>query len=97
MMEHVSSRQSVCAWLFLAIASLLTAWVADGGSVVGRWTVIAILLIALLKARVVILYYMEVRCAPWQLRLAFEAWAALVTLVIGVLWLVQGAPGFRVG
>ncbi len=92
MMEHVSSRQAVWVWLFLVIASLLTAWVADGGNLFGRWTVAAVLVIALLKARAVILYYMEVRCAPWQLRLAFEAWAALVTLLIGGLWLVQGAP-----
>jgi hypothetical protein len=91
-MEHVTSRQAVWVWLFLVIASLLTARVADGGNLFGRWTLIAILVIALLKARAVILYYMEVRCAPWQLRLAFEAWAALVTLIIGGLWLVQGAP-----
>ena len=92
MMDHVSSRQAVCVWLFLVIASLLTAWVADDGNLLGRWTVVAVLAIALLKSRGVILYYMEVRCAPWQLRLAFEAWAALVTLLIGGLWLVQGAP-----
>ena len=91
MMEHVNSRQAVWVWLFLVIASLFTAWVADDGNLFGRWTVAAVLVIALLKARGVILYYMEVRCAPWQLRLAFEAWAALVTLVIGGLWLLQGA------
>jgi caa(3)-type oxidase subunit IV len=90
MMEHVSSRQAVWVWLFLVIASLLTAWAADGGNLFGRWTVIAVLVIAFMKARGVILYYMEVRCAPWQLRLAFEAWAVVVTLVIGGTWLLQG-------
>jgi len=91
MMAHVSSRQAVFVWLFLIVASLLTAWAADGGNVFGRWTVIAILVIALLKARAVILYYMEVRCAPWQLRLAFESWVAVVALIIAGLWLLQGA------
>ena len=90
MMEHVSSRKALSVWVFLVIASLFTAWVADGEDLFGRWTVVAILVIALLKARAVILYYMEVGCAPWPLRLAFEAWAASVTLVIGGLWIIQG-------
>ena len=94
MMAHVSSRQALWVWLFLVVASLLTAWVADHGVMFGRWTVIAVLVIALLKARAVILYYMEVRCAPRQLRLAFEAWAAFVTVMVGGLWLVQQAPLF---
>ena len=90
MMDHVSSRQAVWVWLFLVIASLITAWVADDGDLLGRWTVIVVLAIALLKARGVILYYMEVRYAPWQLRLAFEAWVIVVTLVIGGFWMAQG-------
>ncbi len=90
MMEHVSSRQAVWVWLFLVIASLLTAWAADDGNLLGRWTVVAVLAIALLKARGVILYYMEGRYAPRQLRVAFEAWSFLVALVIGGLWLAQG-------
>ena len=92
MMEHVSSRQALSVWLFLVIASLLTAWAGDGGDLFGRWTVIAILVIALLKARAVILYYMEVRSAPWQLRLAFEAWAVSASVAIGGLWILQGVP-----
>ena len=92
MMEHVSSRQALSVWLFLVIASLLTAWAADGGDLFGPWTVIAVLVIALLKARAVILYYMEVRSAPWQLRLAFEAWAVSACVAIGGLWIIQGVP-----
>lgn len=94
MMAHVSSRQALWVWLFLVVASLLTARIADHGGVFGSWTVIAILLIALLKARAVILYYMQVCCAPWQLRLAFETWVAFVTMVVGGLWLVQRGPLF---
>ena len=89
MMQHVSSRQALYVWLFLVIASLFTAWVADGGALFGRWTVAAILAIAFFKARAVILYYMEVGSGPWQLRLAFEAWAVSVTVVIGGLWIMQ--------
>lgn len=88
MMEHVTGRQAIWVWLFLVVASLFTAWVADDGVVFGTWTVV-VLLVALVKARAVILYYMEVRCAPWQLRLAFEAWAWGVTIVIGTFWLLQ--------
>ncbi len=93
-MGHVSSPQALWVWLFLVIASLLTARVADHGSVFGSWTVIALLVIALLKARAVILYYMQVHSAPWQLRLAFDAWVAFVTVVVGGLWLVQRGPLF---
>ena len=89
MMEHVTSRQAICVWLFLVVASLFTAWVADDGVAFGKWTVVAVLLIALLKARAVILYYMEVRYAPWKLRLAFETWAWGVTVMVGVMLMMQ--------
>ena len=93
-METITSRQALLAWLFLVIASVFTAGLGDGGGEFGHWGVIAILMIALLKARAVILYYMAVRCAPWPLRLAFEAWVVLVTVMIGGLWLAQEATLF---
>ena len=89
MMDHVTSRQAIWVWLFLVVASLFTAWVADDGVIFGVWTAIAVLFIALVKARAVILYYMEIRCAPWQLRLTFEVWAWGVTALIGGFWLLQ--------
>lgn len=88
---HLTSRQAIYTWLFLVLASLITAWLAEDGVLVGVWPVFAVLAIALLKARAVILYYMEIRAAPWQLRFAFEVWAWGVTGLIAGFWLLQSA------
>ncbi|MBK5264219.1 MAG: cytochrome C oxidase subunit IV family protein [Alphaproteobacteria bacterium] len=42
----------------------------------------AIMIIAYIKGRIVGLYYMELHSAPRGLRMAFEIWLAVVTIVI---------------
>ena len=75
-------------WLLLMLATLLSWHLghgAESGAQRGGASV-AILVIALVKARFVFLDFMELRGAPWPLRLAFEAWAVLVCAALIALY-----------
>ncbi len=75
-MDHVTWRQNVGVWVFLVLASLATVWLAEHRGWFGGWTVAVVLGVAVFKARAIILYYMEIKFAPWGLRLLFEGWVA---------------------
>jgi caa(3)-type oxidase subunit IV len=82
--KHISPRQAVVVWLLLVVASVSIGWLGDHQGVFGQWTVAVVMLVALLKARAIILYYMEVKHAPLRLRLPFEAWAlAAFGIILG--------------
>ena len=75
-------------WVIL-LAATGVSWgvgAAFGGSGI-RWAGAAIIAVAFVKVRLVILEFMEVRRAPWAMRLAGEVWilslcATLVTLFL---------------
>lgn len=87
--KHLSNKQAVSVWLFLVLATLTTGWLADHKALAGQWTVAVVMLVALLKARAIILYYMEVKFAPWKLRLVFEVWVLFASGSILTLWFLQ--------
>ena len=66
-------------WLFLTIATILSWWLGMENDSkphhqASVWVTVAILLIAMIKCRVVMRSYMEVRLAPNWLRLTCDAW-----------------------
>lgn len=80
--------RTTLVWLLLMLATLMSWHLghdAAPGAQRGRASV-AILIIALVKARFVFLEFMELRGAPLPLRLAFEAWAALVCVALIALY-----------
>lgn len=46
----------------------------------------AMILIGFFKVRLVGMHFMELRHAPWQLRLVFESWVVVVCAVILILY-----------
>jgi heme/copper-type cytochrome/quinol oxidase subunit 4 len=74
-------------WMLLMAATILTTWglTKDGFPV--RLATIAIVLIAAIKVRLVLLHFMELRHAPLPLRLVFEGWVVVVTVALIVLYL----------
>lgn len=81
------SRAVTSAWLALSAITMLSWWLAPGHS--GGHaeasipiTVVAILL-GMVKCRMIIRYFMEVRAAPRWLRRGTDAW--LVALWVAVL------------
>lgn len=92
------ARRTTLIWLLLMLATLLSWHLGHGAAPGDRdgGASAAILVIALVKARFVFLEFMELRGAPWPLRLAFEAWAVLVCLaLIALYW--SGLAHYTIG
>lgn len=68
-MTHISPATAVRVWLFLVVATVTSGWLVEHHSVAGRWTAAAVMLVAALKGRAVLLYFhgTEGR-APWVAR-----------------------------
>lgn len=74
--------KAVAAWIFLVLATVGTAAIADDQAHTGMLMLTAVMLIAAIKARVVIIHYMELGHAPLAWRIAFEAWIVIATIII---------------
>lgn len=85
-MNHISPRHAFYVWLFLITATLTTGWLAEHEGIAGQWSVAAVMFVAALKGRAIILYFMELKGAPRAWRLAFEVWIVLCTVLIVALW-----------
>jgi Prokaryotic Cytochrome C oxidase subunit IV len=91
-MDKADRRLLIC-WavlVALTLASFESAW----GLGWARDPVVAIAIVigaALIKVRLVILDFMEVRHAPFALRLALEAWVLALGGGILALWYAAGA------
>ena len=84
------NRAAVLTWAFLVCASIATGLLIEGKGLGPAAAVSLILLIAVLKARMIVLHYMELKHAPLQWRLAFELWVvAAASLILGI-WLFTG-------
>ena len=79
-------------WLTLILATVMS-WEFGHGFGFGahfNYGTVAVLVIAFIKVRFVFLDFMELRTAPWPLRLTFEAWSLVVCgTLIGLYW-----PGY---
>jgi hypothetical protein len=79
------------AWALLVVATLVSFESAQAENE-RRWASSAVLLISLLKARIIGLEFMELRSAPWALRLAFELWVVGVcAALLGLYWWLPAA------
>ncbi|MCC4118685.1 cytochrome C oxidase subunit IV family protein [Aromatoleum toluclasticum] len=65
------------AWLVLLVATGATWWLGDVGAA-GTGAILAMLAIAFIKGRLVILEFMELQGAPLVWRLLLEGWLILV-------------------
>ena len=75
------------AWLVLMIATAITWYLGEVGAA-GTSAIVAMLLIAFVKGRLVILDFMELRQAPRMWRLLLEGWMLLVgSLILLAYWL----------
>ena len=77
-------------WVGLIVATGLS-WQFGHGFGFGEqfhYATATILIITFVKIRFVFLDFMELRTAPWPLRLAFEVWAvSICVILIGLYWL----------
>ncbi|MFB4303689.1 cytochrome C oxidase subunit IV family protein [Actinomadura sp. NTSP31] len=85
-------RTVFAAWAALTAATVL-AWLLTPGesqtaTTLGNELVAAIVVIGLVKCRLIIRYFMEVRHAPRWLRHATDGWLAVLWLTLLVIYLV---------
>ena len=75
------------AWLVLLVATGATWWLGEVGAA-GTGAILAMLAIAFIKGRLVILDFMELRGAPLMWRLLLEGWLILVgSLILLAYWI----------
>ncbi len=65
-------------WLLLMAATVTTTWVLSKGAVGAAVGTGGTLALTAWKVRLVVLDFMELREAPWPLRLVFEVWSVAV-------------------
>lgn len=91
MASHAVNRSAILTWLFLVIASVATWLLVEGGRLSAAWTVSLILAIAAIKARTIVLHYMELKHAPLRWRLALELWCVAAAALILGIWFFTGS------
>jgi len=75
------------AWLVLLVATGITWYLGEVGAA-GTGAIVAMLAIAFVKGRLVILDFMELRGAPLFWRIVLEGWLILVSsLILLAYWL----------
>ena len=75
------------AWLILVVATGITWYLGEVGAA-GTWSIVAMLVIAFVKGRLVILDFMELREAPLLWRTLLEGWLILVSsLILLAYWI----------
>ncbi len=75
------------AWLILIIATGITWYLGEVGAA-GTLAIVAMLVIAFVKGRLVILDFMELRGAPLLWRALLEGWLILVSsLILLAYWI----------
>ena len=75
------------AWLILMIATCIT-WTLGEVGAAGTWAIVAMLAIAFVKGRLVILDFIELRAAPTMWRVLLEGWLILVSsLILLAYWM----------
>ena len=78
------------AWLVLLVATGITWWLGEVGAV-GTGAILAMLVLAFIKGRLVILDFMELRHAPALWRHLVQGWLLLVVAGIVFAYL-KGTP-----
>ena len=74
-------RRMTIIWLILIVATVCSWVLGDSrtaGADTARLAAVAILVVAMVKTRLVIIHFMDVGSAPLALRLVCEAWVVLV-------------------
>ena len=86
------NRAATLTWFALVGASIATWLLLEGTGVSARTAVGLILLIAVIKVRMIVLHYMELKHAPLRWRLAFEIWPVVAASLVLGIWLFTGTP-----
>ena len=89
-MTHSYLKRISIVWLVLVIATAISfavEWLlSNGANGLSKTSIFAIIIITFIKVRYVILDFMELRDAPWVLRLTNELWIITVGVMLCYMW-----------
>ena len=77
----------VAVWAVLILATCASTWWLSKDAFSPMVGTVAVIVVAAVKIRFVVLYFMEVRTAPVPLRVVTEVWLLAVTALILGLYL----------
>ena len=86
------NRAAIVTWFMLVCASVATWLLIEDQGLTAPAAVSLILLIAVIKVRMIVLHYMELKHAPSRWRLVFELWPVVAATLILGLWFFTGTP-----
>ena len=91
-MTTAAARTTTFAWIILSAITIVSWWLApahDHGAPAAPSVpiTIAVILLAFIKGRIIIRYFMEVRTAPRWLKLATDAWLTVLWVAVLVIYL----------
>jgi len=87
-MTTLRNRRVTLVWVALIVATLVSAWVGIAyGAGAARTVTVVVMIIAFVKLNLIGLHFMELRDAPWQLRVLFEGWCVVTCGAIIVTFL----------
>ena len=91
-MSRMIRSRITLIWMLLVAATAASWAVGHGlGLHAARDAGIAVIVVAFVKVRLVILDFMEIRHAPLTMRIAGESWVAAICTVLILLYLKGGA------
>ena len=78
-------------WMVLMLATCASTWWLKSGASTSMIATVAILVIAAVKVRLVMIHFMELKNAPMRWRLAFETWVLVFPgIIFAGFWLAGG-------
>jgi hypothetical protein len=80
-------KSATVVWLLLVLATGASWWLSGGVGTSHAVAAAALLLLAFVKVRLIVMYFMEVHWAPIALRLGFDAWVTAVYCALLLLYL----------
>ena len=81
-------KPATAIWAVLMLATCASTWWLSKDLVLPTVATAAIIIIAAVKIRLVLMHFMELRTAPLPWRLVFEIWLAAITCLIVGLYLL---------
>ncbi|WP_431239224.1 cytochrome C oxidase subunit IV family protein [Mycolicibacterium aichiense] len=84
-------RAVTAVWVVLCVITVVSWWLSPAhtatASVASLPITIAVVVLGIVKSRLIIRYFMEVRTAPRWLRMATDAWLAILWLGVLAIYL----------
>lgn len=88
--SHGKVAGALLVWLFLVVATLCSGLLGEHHGLAGGTAgIVAVMFIAAIKGRAVILHFMEIKVVPLSWRILFEAWIWGVCSLIVAIWVIS--------